>query len=45
MDKPEQTTPAAASKATTGLGRAVLGSLIGKAIWFLLMSMFGGDNV
>ncbi|MFF7504122.1 hypothetical protein ACFZBM_32550 [Streptomyces lavendulae] len=43
MDKREQTTPMAASKAATGLGRAVLVNVIGKAIWSLLVAMFGDD--
>ncbi|MEU0159542.1 hypothetical protein ABZ154_12040 [Streptomyces sp. NPDC006261] len=45
MDKPEQATPAAASKVKTGLGRAVLVSVISKAIWSWLVMVFGGDNV
>lgn len=45
VDKPEQATPAAASKAKTGLGRAVLVSVISKAIWSWLVMVFGGDNV
>lgn len=44
MDKREQTTPGVASKAVTGLGRAVLVNVIGKAIWSLLVSMFGADD-
>ncbi|MFK0050015.1 hypothetical protein ACIQU4_39095 [Streptomyces sp. NPDC090741] len=45
MDKREQTTPGTASKAGTSLGRAVLVNVIGKAIWSLLVAMFGDDDV
>lgn len=44
MEKREQTTPKAASKAGTSLGRAVLVNVIGKAIWSLLVAMFGDDD-
>ncbi|MFD5417532.1 hypothetical protein ACFWJT_05830 [Streptomyces sp. NPDC127069] len=43
MDKREQTTPTAASKAGTSLGRAVLVNVIGKAIWALLVKVIGDD--
>ncbi|MFE3557832.1 hypothetical protein ACFXKW_23625 [Streptomyces sp. NPDC059193] len=44
MEKREQTTPGVASNAMTGLGRAVLANVIGKAIWSLLVSLFQEDG-
>lgn len=44
VEKREQTTPGVASKAMTGLGRAVLANVIGKAIWSLLVSLFQADG-